>query len=456
MYRFLALLLSAGLVSAATAASTTTEDTSGLGGPELTPVGAEHSANAAGTIPAWTGGITEPVSGYAPGDRHADPYIDDPVLFTITAANMDSYADQLSEGQKALLERYPDSWHMNVYASRRSAAYPDYVYAAFKTNASSATVIEEGRGGVANSIVTSPFPEPTQGLEVIWNHTLRWRGIHVTRSNGTAALTRKGNYTTVLQKEEWAFPYARNPDSEVKTRFPNLLFSFKQKIYAPGFINGFGSLTVESIDQNKAVRENWIYSPTLRRVFRAPFSGFDNPAPNTDGLRFTDENDMYNGSPSRFSWELLGKREMYIPYNAYRLHSDERKYKDILGDHHINPDHARYELHRVWVVEARLKTDKGRRAHAYSRRVFYIDEDSWQIAVADNYDKKGQLWRYSEGHMINYYEVPVPWYTLVVFHDLTQQRYLVDGLDNKSRPPEFDEDINPRLFSPGALDFYVR
>ena len=58
--------------------------------------------------------------------------------------------------------------------------------------------------------------------------------------------------------------------------------------------------------------------------------------------------------------------------------------------------------------------------------------------------------------MINYYEVPVPWYTLVVFHDLKQQRYLVDGLDNKGRPPEFDEDINPRLFGPSALDFYVR
>ena len=94
--------------------------------------------------------------------------------------------------------------------------------------------------------------------------------------------------------------------------------------------------------------------------------------------------------------------------------------------------------------------------HLYSRRVSYIDEDSWQIAVADNYDSDGQLWRVSEGHMINYYEVPVPWYTLEVFYELKQQRYLVTGLNNQRRAIKFDEHINPRLFGPNALDYYVR
>ena len=132
------------------------------------------------------------------------------------------------------------------------------------------------------------------------------------------------------------------------------------------------------------------------------------------------------------------------------------KIDDIVGEDHINPDHVRYELHRVWVVEGTLKTDKGSKDHKYSRRVFYVDEDSWQIAAADNYDEDGQLWRVSEGHMINYYQVPTPWYTLRVYHDLKSERYLVHGLDNQRREPSFDDDINVRSFGPNALDYYVR
>jgi len=171
MVRFLAILLGAVLFPAVTLADTASQ--------ELTPVGAERAGNAAGTIPAWDGGIADPIAGYTPGERLADPYADDPVLFTITAANQQEYADYLTEGQKAMLALYPDTWHMNVYASRRSAAYPDYVYDAIKGNASTSQLITEGRGGVENSTVTSPFPRPTQGVEVMWNHSLRFRGVHV-------------------------------------------------------------------------------------------------------------------------------------------------------------------------------------------------------------------------------------------------------------------------------------
>jgi len=465
MLRILTILLSVALIPAGTAAAGVSPlEAARLDSPELTPLGAERGGNAAGTIPSWTGGITAPIPGYQPGNHHADPYPQDQLLFTITAANMQQYAQNLSEGQQALLRQYPDSWRMNVYPSRRSAAYPDFVYAALKTNATDASVIPAGRGGVRNTVVTSPFPIPRQGEEVVWNHNLRWRGIHARRSGGFAPLTRRGKYTLVLLAEDWASPYAQPGASDLKTRFPDLLGAFKQKVLAPGFLAGSGRLAVESINYNDVQRLSWIYSPDLRRVLRSPFSGYDNPSPNTDALRFNDEIDMFNGSPALFSWELLGKRELYIPYNAYRLHSDALEVEDIVQKHHINPDHARYELHRVWVVEGTVKVQQRNpnalllenRGHLYSRRVFYIDEDSWQIAMADNYDRDGLLWRVSEGHMINYYEVPVPWYTLEVFYELKQQRYLVTGLNNQRRAIEFDEHINPRLFGPNALDYYVR
>jgi hypothetical protein len=423
-----------------------------LGGSELTPVGAERSGNAAGTIPPWTGGITKPPAAYKPGTHHVNPYADDPVLFSISADNIEEHADKLSEGQQALLRLYP-SWQMQVYPTHRSASYPDWVYDAVRTNATTAELIREGKGGVANANVSSPFPIPASGVEAVWNHSLRWRGIRVSRSFGQAAVTRKGRYTVTLALQEWVFPYAERPESDLRQKFPNILLGLKSKIIQPGLIAGNGTLVLEPIERTRDPRKTWSYNRALRRVLRAPYFANDYPALNTDNLRTVDEFDMYNGSPERFEWQLLGKQELYIPYNAYRIDSEEQGYSDILQTKHINPALARYELHRVWVVEGKLKPDM---KHIYSRRVFYIDEDSWQIAAMDNYDLEGKLWRTAEAHAMNYYEVPVLWSTLEVYYDLQEERYLVSGMDNQRNPYHFTEDADPREFSPNALKYYIR
>ncbi len=434
-------------------AAATPEQAGGLDGPELTPLGAERAGNADGTIPAWSGGITEPPAGYETGMQHVDPFADDPLLFRISADNMDKYADKLSEGQKALLRAYPQTWHMDVYPTQRSASYPDWVYAAVKANASTAQVVREGKGGVLGANVSSPFPIPQSGVEVVWNHNLRWRGIRVSRSFGQAAVTRKGRYTVTLALQEWAFPYGAPPGTVLRDKFPNLLLALKSKTIQPGLLAGNGTLALDPIDQTADPRKTWRYSRALRRVLRLPNVAHEFPAFNVDNLRTVDEFDMFNGSPERFEWRLLGKRELYIPYNAYRIHSSDAGYGDIIKTRHINPELARYELHRVWVVEGTLKPGM---KHIYSRRVFYLDEDSWQIAVADNYDREGKLWRTSEAHALNYYQVPVQWSTLEVYYDLEAQRYLVSGLDNQRNPYRFTEQADPREFSPNALGFYIR
>jgi hypothetical protein len=157
---------------------------------------------------------------------------------------------------------------------------------------------------------------------------------------------------------------------------------------------------------------------------------------------------MFNGSPMRYNWELVGKKEMYIPYNDYRLHSDSLKYDQILKPGHINPEYARYEKHRVWEVKATLK--EGMR-HTYKTRVFYIDEDSWQISVTDIYDNRDELYRVGVAHSINYYEVPTLWSTLEVFHDLQSRRYLAMGLDNEGRMYNFEASLSEANFTPDAL-----
>ncbi|UJF20931.1 DUF1329 domain-containing protein [Shewanella sp. OMA3-2] len=416
-------------------------------GTSLTPMGAEKAANADGSIPAWDGGITKPVAGYEKGMHHLNPFPNDKVLFTVTNANKAQYQAFLTPGQNKLFELYPDTYQMNVYETRRTASVPQYVYDAIKVNATSAELVAQGNG-ISGATIGVPFPLPKDGLEVIWNHILRYRGVDVETYRSQAAPTSSGSYTLVENAEEIRFEYTRPEITLDKLKETNTLFYFKQVVTQPARLAGTALLVKETMDQEALPRQAWTYNTGQRRVRKAPNVAFDTPGTVSDGLRTTDDFDMFNGSPVRYNWELVGKKEIFIPYNDYKLHSNELKYDQILKPGHINPEYARWEKHRVWEVKATLK--EGMR-HIYKTRVFYIDEDSWQVSLTDMYDNRDELYRVGTAHTINYYEVPTMWSTLEIFHDLQSRRYLAMGLDNEGRMYNFDANLSESNFTPDAL-----
>jgi hypothetical protein len=425
-------ILGAGILAAGALglAATVTAQQARLGA-ELTPMGAEKAGNAAGTIPAWDGGLKSAAdagaAGFKAGGHHPDPFAADKPAFKVDATNMSQYAANLTAGHEALLAAYKGSYFMNVYPSHRSAAFPQRIYDAVKANAATAKLTGGGTG-VTGAIGGPPFPIPESGLEVIWNHILRYRADQAERVIGQAAVTRSGSYNMVKLRDETYVGYAMPGATEAALN--NVIVYFIQETLAPARLAGEILLVHETLDQAKEHRKAWLYNPGQRRVRRAPNVAFDNPGTGSDGLRTSDQFDIYNGSPERYDWKLVGKQEIIVPYNAYPLHSDKLKNSDILKPLHINQQHARYELHRVWVVDATLKP--GQR-HIYKRRTFYVDEDSWQILVVDCYDNRDQLWRVQEGHSINYYDIPTFWTTLETTYDLQSGRYLALGLDNEER-----------------------
>ena len=430
-------------VSPMAVAKITPEEAAKLGA-ELTPLGAVKAGNSDGTIPAWDGGITSAPAGYTPGDHHVDPYAGDDVLFTITGANVDEYADKLTPGHQAMLETY-DTFKMKVYPTHRSAAYPQRIYDATKNIATTAE-LAEGGNGINGAVMGTPFPIPKEGVEVIWNHLTRYRSDVASRRIAQAAPTRGGKYTLVVFEDEFNVVYSQ--EGQTEESLDNKILYFKQKVVAPARLAGGILLVHETMNQVKEPRAAWLYNPGQRRVRRAPNVAYDNPGTASDGMRTSDQFDMFNGAPDRYEWKLVGKKEMYVPYNNYELHSDSLKYADILTPLHINPDYLRYELHRVWVVEATLREGT---SHVYQRRVFYVDEDSWQILAVDQYDKRDQLWRVSEGFSINYYDVPMFWTTLEVHTDLQAGRYLAIGLDNEYGMYSFDIERTLEDYTPAAL-----
>lgn len=414
-------------------------------GNELTPVGAEKAGNADGTIPAWDGGLKAAPAGYKPGGPYLDPFADDKPLFVITRDNLAQYADKLSDGQKAMFAAY-ESYKMPVYPTRRSATFTEKTINLAKKNAVTTSMVDGGNG-LQNYDGGIPFAIPEVGLEVIWNHITRFRGGSFERNSVQVTPTANGAYQPTRFQEEFSERIFLKDYEPAKD--PNVMFYFKQVVTAPARLAGNVLLIHETIDQVNEPRRAWIYNAGQRRVRRAPQISYDGPGTASDGLRTTDNFDMYNGAPDRYNWKLVGKQEMYVPYNSYKLDDRSLTYDDLVMPGHLNTDHMRFELHRVWKVEATLK--EGQR-HIYSKRVMYVDEDTWSILLADHFDGRGELWRFAELHTKNFYDQGGIIATVDTAYDLLSGRYLANGLANEENYRyKFGVEYNSKVFTPAAL-----
>lgn len=442
MLKIFPCLLLAGLAMQVQAKVDSTQ--AGRLGQDLTPLGGERAGNVAGTIPSWEGGLAQPPANYQPGMHHPDPYAGDKPLYRVDSQNLAQYQGQLPAGLKALLEKNP-GYFMQVYQTRRSAAAPQRIYDATRFNAQNAELISNGNGvdGVAAGI---PFPLPQNGQEVIWNHIMRYRGDQISFVSNLAAVLSSGAFNLLKQERDAYFLYGREGVSPKD--LDNTLFYYRNKVVAPAKLAGSALVVQETIDQVLAIRKAWRFNRGERRVRRLPSLAYDALQPDTSGMAIADQVDTYNGAPDRYEWTLIGKQEMLVPYNSYAVHQKGIPYDTILQEKTLNPQLLRYELHRVWVVEADLR--KGH-SHIYGKRRFYLDEDSWQILAVDLYDKDRELSGLQESHPISYYEVPMFGSTLETIYDFKGSRYFVDGLDNNEPMYDFNAKLSPRDFTPQAL-----
>ena len=432
MARWTAAALAAVLALAATAASAapTEEEIARLGGPELTPVGAERAGNAEGTIPEWTGGVTEPPPGWEPGMKRPDLFADDPILFTIDASNVDQHADKLTPGQIALVKSY-DGYVMNVYPSRRSCAFPEADYENAKRNAREASVDEECflTGGMRSPL----FPLPKDGCQVIQNgRTSILNGLTaLDRIEATLIPTKSGSFVPVRRRQVL---YNRSNDPEFES------FEDLDGVWAKSLSHNLappkqaGEITlVHSL--NDGHLKVWTYNPGQRRVRRNPNFEYDNPVPGFQGLMTIDQTNGFIGAADRYDWKLLGKKEIYIPYNIIKFFDSDLKYEDLIQPRYPRRDLIRYELHRVWVAEGTVRPDK---RHTIARRVFYIDEDHWFISVVDGYDTRENLWRVSEHLPQVLFEVPSCITNGSFFYDLVAGRYMITPAFNEEKEPLYE------------------
>jgi hypothetical protein len=420
---------------------------------ELTPIGAERAGNAEGTIPPWTGSMTaapEHLNYGGDGSPLPDPYGDEKPLFSITSANMDQYSEQLTVGLKALFKLRPDTLRLDVYPSHRDGGYPQVIIDRARWNA---TRTELGNNGeaVVNWTGGPAFPIPKTGHEVMWNG--RTGGIpNPTQYGGfeDVSVFASGSRTVFGVNLTTNFIYAdRNiPLGTTEQEVGPILFKTFALKTAPAEDKGAMNLVHDPIDYTAATRNAWTYIPGTRRVRQAPNLGYDSPV-GPGGLTTADDINGFNGAFDRFDWKLIGKKEMYIPYHNYSFDDESLDYETLLPVGHPNPDYWRFELHRVWVVEATLKPGE---RHLYGKRVFYLDEDSWLVIGADNYDNRGEIYRAGLLNSLYHYALQYNLSRGQVYFDLTSGHYVVSRLSNKDGQAKVVGEMKkPEFYTPSNL-----
>ena len=384
-------------------------------GAELTPLGATRTGNAEHSIPPWEGGL--PLQALGAGERYADPYANDAPRFTIDAAHLKDYQDQLTPGQRAWLERYPDI-RLPVYPTRRSYAAPPAYYTGTLRNAQHTYLNEELP---KDAILGVPFPAPDDGTEAIWNHVLRWRGLGRERAYVMGAVSAAGVLSLVHVRERARF-YPVDAPTTKKDAHP--LSDTAVTVLAPDRLAG--AVKLVALAWAGPLRA-WQKSPGQALSLSTTDAGGDAPVLGAEGAINEDQSEGFSGPPARYAWKLLGRHERFVPYNAYRLHAGRQPYAELLGAHQLKPEATRYELHRLWTVEGRCKPTE----HcAYPRRTLYLDEDSWQVLLADLYDRQDRLAMLQEVHTLLAYDQPALLPVAETYHDLLGGRYAVSGLSN--------------------------
>lgn len=410
----------------------------------LTPFGSERAGNADGSIPAWTGGYTTLPAGWQPGQSMPDFFAGEQPVAVVTASNMAQYADKLSEGTMALMTKY--GFSIQVYPTHRTQSIPQFVADNIAKNVTRVTLIDQnnpqygfngGFGGIPFPILDMSNPL-IAGAQIIFNHVNRWHGFAIKYTsygivvnNGDIVVTEVG-----IGKQDYPYYYKQNLSA----------MQSRTDAYLTGPPDNVGEEVISDEFNNGQSNKAWELLNGQARVRKAPELVFDTPESFLDGAANYDELNGFTGRLIEYDWKCLGKKEIFIPYNNNA--AVLVPYQDALKAKFLDPAVLRWELHRIWVVEATLRTGV---RNVLARRRLYVDEDNWTVAMTDAWDASGVLFHVNQGITLLRPDMPGLFLANTILYNLQTEQYAAcKGPWNEKAKPSlmFLESLPDLTFDP--------
>ncbi|QJC79906.1 DUF1329 domain-containing protein [Pseudomonas umsongensis] len=414
-------------------------------GTSLTLVGAEKAGSADGSIPAYSGGLTTAPASFKAGDTfRPDPFASEKPVLVIDGKNLAQYQGMLTATTAKLIERFP-SYRVDVYPTHRTVVLPQAVLDNSVKNASGAKSLEGGLA-IDNVLPGVPFPIPQSGAEAMWNFLLRYQGVNINAKYDSWNVDSAGVASLATTAQAFInYPIYENMSQPITSS--DVYYQMKLYYTGPARRAGEAIMLKDATNAIEMPRRAWQYLPGQRRVKLAPSLAYDTPNPGTAGTGTYDDVFVFNGALDRYDWKLVGKQEMIVPYNTYKL-TYAQDPKSLTTSNHLAPDMVRWEKHRVWVVEGNLKS--GAR-HVYQKRRFYLDEDSWVALASDQYDSRGQLYRGSFAFLSQSYDKQVPDATPYMIYDLVGGSYNINGVVGPYGGIHYINALSKAQWSPESL-----
>ena len=365
----------------------------------LTPVvvfGVMGNAMAAKRVPiegaGWPYPWQDTYSEWSPGNQQIDPKLFDQEViesYGWEAKNVDEIKDLIPLSLYKVMKN-PDDWgprRINVteYIPTTGDLWEKYKAATAKFKG---TAKVDETGWIRNYTAGCPFPEPKNGLELVWNFKKRFSEDDRILSAVTIITNKGGQVRYQTSDGNLMFFDGRLGDGDKYKYEPNPQNYSRIDIYAnahPYEMQGTLSFIAQFDDPEK-VDMFWLYLPAMRRVRHLSAAQRTDRLPGGQDIMW--ENfDSFNGSTVNYTFKMLPRKQLLVVHNGYP------KGEWINGKHLSGPNDF-YQKVNVYVNEMTPKDP----SFPFSKVIQYLDPETWASYCTEWFDKKG------EPYMMSYFQ----------------------------------------------------
>ncbi len=228
-----------------------------------------------------------------------------------------------------------------------------------------------------------PFPNPKTGLEMAYNTEFQTRGDTWASNWRGAVIDPKSMTDRWSDQDTFDMYFIHRVDADPK---PAILKNKKgyhkgqfMHINLPAENNNTRMINMKFIDESKAFN-SYLFFAQFRRIQRLSAAERTNAIDGTDMIY--DDGNMWDGYLSKNSYTYKGKKELLLGRHQDILSLTRKSGQAV-------PNGYTFERCNTYVVEVKHEDPD----YIYSKRVWYIDPETYWIQAQEVYDELGRFWK---------------------------------------------------------------